>query len=81
MKILDLCTGTGCIPLSLYSLLSESFPSLEFLGVDISEKALNLSRKNLEYNIAKGHLPEGAKHRVSFQKGDVLHKKFPHEII
>jgi HemK-like putative methylase len=81
LRILDLCTGTGCIPLSSYSLLSKRFSDLEVVGVDISDKALSLSRKNLEHNVAKGLLPEGAVRQVSFRKGDVLHKNFPAEIV
>jgi len=49
LSVLDLCTGTGCIPL----LFCHAFPykelgveSLDVLGVDISESALALSRHN-----------------------------------
>ena len=40
--ILDVCTGTGCIPLSLISL----FPHAHALGVDISAAALDVARQN-----------------------------------
>ncbi|TVY53501.1 Mitochondrial N(5)-glutamine methyltransferase, partial [Lachnellula suecica] len=50
LKILDLCTGTGCIPLLLYSLLHKHFPSLEVHGWDISPLAINLAVENLRRN-------------------------------
>jgi methylase of polypeptide subunit release factors len=49
LKVLDLCTGTGCIPL----LLARTFPfaklgvdRLDVLGVDISRTAVKLARQN-----------------------------------
>ena len=44
IKLLDLCTGTGCIPL----LLSHVWPagSVRALGVDISEDAIKLAQEN-----------------------------------
>lgn len=47
LKILDLCSGSGCISLLLYSLLSKKFPNIQIRGYDISEKALKLSKENL----------------------------------
>ncbi|KAL8954768.1 MAG: hypothetical protein Q9193_007093 [Seirophora villosa] len=34
LRILDLCTGTGCIALLLHSLLHRTHPSLHILGID-----------------------------------------------
>ena len=44
VKLLDLCTGTGCIPL----LLAHIWPtgSVQALGVDISQDAVSLAREN-----------------------------------
>lgn len=42
MKILDMCTGSGCILLSVLS----NCPSVMGTGVDLSEKALETARKN-----------------------------------
>ena len=42
LKILDLCTGTGCISLALASTLKNS----DVTGVDISSQAIKLSEKN-----------------------------------
>ncbi|KAG5287965.1 S-adenosylmethionine-dependent methyltransferase [Histoplasma ohiense] len=72
LRIVDLCTGTGCIPLLLHSLLSPVFPKLQICGVDISTRALKLARENLKHNIALGMLSERAREEVSFIKGDVL---------
>ena len=45
MEVLDLCTGSGCILLSLMSLC----PGLSGTGTDLSEKALETARKNAEH--------------------------------
>lgn len=44
MRILDLCTGSGCILLSLLKYSNEC----EGIGIDISEKALAVARENAE---------------------------------
>lgn len=57
LRILDLCTGTGCIPLLLAHLLlsgsSSSSPlNVEVAGIDISALAVSLARKNYTHNKA-----------------------------
>lgn len=42
--IVDVGTGSGCIPISLAQNLEE----IDFIAIDISEKALNVARKNLK---------------------------------
>ena len=80
-RILDLCTGTGCIALRLHSLLKPvdanqpALPAaldIEILGVDSSRYAIDLSRKNLDHNISQKLLHSDALHTVSFQLLDVL---------
>lgn len=44
LHILDLCTGSGCIPLLLCQLLPKG--SVRSVGVDISKSALQLARDN-----------------------------------
>lgn len=73
LRILDLCTGTGCIPLLLHSLLSPNITNLQVLGVDISNRAIALARRNLAHNIATKTLSPVAKTQIRFLRGDVLH--------
>ena len=40
--ILDMCTGSGCIGITL----AKKFPECKVLGVDVSEKALNVAQSN-----------------------------------
>lgn len=47
LTVLDLCTGTGCIPLLLCTLLSRSGIQTKALGVDISPAACLLARENV----------------------------------
>ncbi|KAL7948962.1 S-adenosyl-L-methionine-dependent methyltransferase [Trichoderma barbatum] len=58
LGIVDFCTGTGCIPLLLYTLLSRQFKHLEVVGVDVSAQAVSLSRDNILHNVRLGHLPQ-----------------------
>ena len=41
-NILDMCTGSGCIGITL----AKKFPESRVLGVDVSEKALKVAQKN-----------------------------------
>ncbi|KAK2811829.1 hypothetical protein FQN50_001867 [Emmonsiellopsis sp. PD_5] len=72
LRIIDLCTGTGCIPLLLHALLAPSFPRLAIYGVDISTRALSLARRNLVHNLRLGTVGERARGEVRFLRGDVL---------
>ncbi|KAL4818166.1 S-adenosyl-L-methionine-dependent methyltransferase [Aspergillus spinulosporus] len=72
LRILDLCTGTGCISLLLHNLLSPYFPRLSIVGLDISALAIKLAKENVERNVRLGSLSERALIEVDFQLGDVL---------
>jgi len=75
LRILDACSGSGCISLLLYKLLSKhlkSFGGLEIDGLDISPEALRLSRKNKEHNIAQKHLIPEALDKVHFLHSNLL---------
>ena len=72
VRILDLCTGTGCIPLLLHAILSSRIPHLEIAGVDISPTAIALANKNLQHNIAQGHLLLAARTQIRFVQADIF---------
>jgi release factor glutamine methyltransferase len=58
-KILDLCTGSGCLALSL----AKEFSDAMVLGVDISPDALDYARKNAELNGVRN---------IEFIRGDLF---------
>ena len=62
LNILDLCTGSGCIAISLKN-KSKDF---SITGVDISEKALSLAKENAKLNNTE----------VEFIKKDIFLKDF-----
>lgn len=59
-KLLDLCTGSGCISVAVLN----NRPDVTAVAVDISEDALNYARKNAEYH---GISPE----RLKFVCADI----------
>jgi len=61
-NILDLCTGSGCIAVSLAHKLKNAY----LMGVDISCDALSVAKTNTVWNQVK----------VDFLHADVLHPKF-----
>ncbi|KAK6334990.1 hypothetical protein TWF718_010431 [Orbilia javanica] len=76
-RILDLCTGAGPISLLMAKQLYDlDLPyGFRILGIDVSEPALKLAKRSLEYNIRKGTLPKQARKDVGFYQGDVLNPK------
>lgn len=79
LQILDLCTGTGCIPLLLHAMLSPYIRDLTIMGVDISQRVVSLAKQNLDWNIHEGHLQPVAKEQVIFEQGDVFSESSPIE--
>ncbi|KAJ5092255.1 hypothetical protein NUU61_007125 [Penicillium alfredii] len=72
LRVIDLCTGTGCIALLLHALLAPHFEQLSVRGLDISPTALELAQKNLAYNLQRGLLTRRASTDVHFSLADVL---------
>jgi release factor glutamine methyltransferase len=60
-RILDLCTGTGCIIISLLALTNDCYGT----GTDISEDALEIAEKNAD------RLLGDKKDRLKFFRGDL----------
>ena len=60
--ILDLCTGSGAIAVSL----AKYIPNSKIYGIDISEKALEVEKKNAEFN--------GVKNSIEFRVSDLFNK-------
>ena len=75
VRILDLCTGTGCIALLLHALLAPHFDQLRILGIDISPIALNLAQRNLNHNVERGLLTRRAFTDIQFHRANVLGQK------
>ena len=72
LRILDLCTGTGCIPLLMHAILSPKIQNLRIVGADISSTSVSLANQNLKHNIKGGFLQEKANEQLSFYHGDVF---------
>ena len=68
MRILDMCTGSGCILLSLLYYSNDCTG----IGVDISEAALAAAERNAEKINAKKKAEEGKEFHVSFLRGDLF---------
>jgi len=65
LTVLDLCTGSGAIIISLAKeLINEDKLEVRYLAVDISEAALKVAKEN-----ARAH---GVLDRIEFIKGDLL---------
>lgn len=61
-KILDLCTGSGCIAISMYHFLKQEKKKISVDAVDLSEKALEVAKKNAFSNRAY----------IEFYQGDLF---------
>lgn len=71
LRVLDLCTGTGCIPLLFHHQFQQSHPGhaeTKFLGIDLSPKAINLAKFNLEQQQRQSNTT----FPVDFALGDVF---------
>lgn len=75
LRILDLCTGTGCIPLLFRHEFSAKRKDVDLrvLGIDISDKSMSLARQNLRNNEIGSYAKTGM---TNFAKADVLADPF-----
>lgn len=71
LKILDACTGTGCISLLLHQKLSEEAKyKTDILGFDVSYDAVTLANDNLNKNEPSWSLEKSS---VTFRKSNIFH--------
>lgn len=89
ISVLDLCTGTGCIPLLFQHELSKQSLSedtiAQIVGVDISSTALSLAEENKSIQLRE--LPTHASansetllHNTNFLQADVLARSGPSSV-
>jgi release factor glutamine methyltransferase len=73
IKILDMCTGSGCIAISI----AKAFPQAQITAVDISNKAVELTKKNIKLNniknieVIKSDLFKNLQNKLSLDKLDL----------
>ncbi|KAI0197073.1 HemK family methyltransferase [Xylaria flabelliformis] len=88
LRILDLCSGTGCIGLSLYARGTRApsrRPVWRVFGFDVDPRAVRLARKNLRHNFCGPRRSQHAAHgrvveeeendvetRVTFEQADIF---------
>ena len=48
--ILDMCTGSGCVLISILHYAIKEYPKIKGVGVDISPKALEIAKENAKRN-------------------------------
>ncbi|KAF2028568.1 S-adenosyl-L-methionine-dependent methyltransferase [Setomelanomma holmii] len=80
LRLLDLCTGTGCIPLLFRHELHRARDDIQVraLGVDVSNKALHLAHCNM-HKLCKSELSP-YKGRMQLMKADVLVDPFADQV-
>ena len=66
IRILDLCCGTGCIGISVAKVLSEVFDKVTLVLSDVSEKAMDVCRKNAKALIEEDNI------EVEFNTGNLF---------
>lgn len=81
-RILDMCTGSGCILISILYHANKAFGAKEFrktkgVGVDISSKALALAKENAKKNGLCG--TTNRESQVTFIESDLFNQLHPKE--
>lgn len=79
-RMLDLCTGSGCIPLLLCRLAKPG--SLHALGVDVSPDAVALATENAELtNIPRSSDSPDGRNSFSLLQADIMSPNFISELV
>ncbi|RYP31787.1 hypothetical protein DL767_005565 [Monosporascus sp. MG133] len=77
LRVVDFCSGTGCVALLLFALLQRqrrNVNRLRVYGFDVEPRAVALGRLNLVMNMRRGFLkpPVGEEQCVAFERADVF---------
>lgn len=64
IKILDLCTGSGCIAIACFHALVQKYPQIKIDASDICANALKVAKKNLELH--------GLSHKINLIKSNLF---------
>ncbi|KAK7417990.1 hypothetical protein QQZ08_011426 [Neonectria magnoliae] len=73
LNLIDFCTGTGCIPLLLFSSLQRLVDNLNVRGIDISSQAVQLAKDNIDHNVGLGNIFEiSGEQSLEITKADVF---------
>ncbi|RYP64792.1 hypothetical protein DL769_006537 [Monosporascus sp. CRB-8-3] len=77
LRVVDFCSGTGCVALLLFALLQrqrQNANRLRVYGFDVEPRAVALGRLNLAMNVQRGFLkpPVGEEQSVAFERADVF---------
>jgi methylase of polypeptide subunit release factors len=74
LRIVDFCSGSGCISLFLAALLGKDrrLRGCNVWGFDVEEKAVDLARENVVHNIKQGGMQFGVARGVKFEKANVF---------
>lgn len=73
LNIVDFCSGTGCIPLLLFSSLQRWVKSVNVRGFDVSPKAIQLAKENIAHNLRTGQLCEPSNGQsLEILRGDIF---------
>lgn len=76
LKLLDICTGTGCIPLLLLSRLRVYLPTRRITAhaIDVSPDAISLAEQNKKIQLTSGVV--GPDHDLKFHHYDLFSSDF-----
>lgn len=77
LRILDMCTGSGCILISILHYATKEYPIIRGVGVDISPDALEIAEENAKENGLKS--VRNAETQIAFIESDLFAQLNPEE--